>query len=288
MRHDLRRGAALMLLAMFLLTLMGALVKEVTQRVPFVEVACIRNLLTLPVVVALAWRKGGLVWRTRRFGGHLARASTGICGMLMAFFALSALPLADQTVLSYTQPLFLILLAIPVLGERPTPRRWAAVLLGFGGVLVVALGQGIAGGQAPAWIYGLAVAQGLVAAVTVLLVRQLSGTESSTTIVLWQSVLMAALSGLPLPFLWQTPGGTDLLLLLAIGLVGGLGQVVLTESYASAQVSALGPYFYSGLIWAMLLGLLLFGEPPGVAMLAGSVLIVGAGLMILPGELRKP
>ncbi|UFN51295.1 DMT family transporter [Roseomonas sp. OT10] len=289
MRHDIRRGALLMLGATLTLTLMGALVKLLSARIPFLELMVFRNMLALPVVLAIAaTRPGGVRLRTKRPLGHLVRALTGLCGMGLSFYTLTLLPLADQTVLSYTQPLFVILLAIPFLGERPGPRRWVAVLTGFAGVMVVALGQGaLGGGSAPAWAYFLAAAQGAVAATTVLMVRQLSGTETSTTIVLWQSMLMTAITATMLPFVWVPPTGQEWLLLLIMGLLGGLGQVLLTEAFASALVSALGAYSYSGLIWAMLIGLLVFGDAPGLAMLGGAALIVAAGLVVLRGEGRK-
>lgn len=288
MKHDLRRGALLMLGATLTLTLMGALVKLLSARLPFLELMFFRNMLAMPVVVAIAaTRPGGVALRTKRPLGHLLRACCGLLGMGMNFFTLTLLPLADQTVLSYTQPLFVILLAIPFLGERPGPRRWAAVLIGFAGVVVVAAGQGaLGGGSAPAWAYGLAAAQGAVSAATTLMVRQLSATEASTTIVLWQSLLMTAMTTTILPFVWVAPTGQEWLLLLVMGVLGGFGQVLLTEAFASAQVSSLGPYTYSGLIWAMLIGLLVFGDPPGAAMLLGAALIVGAGLVVLRGEGR--
>jgi len=124
-------------------------------------------------------------------------------------------------------------------------------------------------------------------AATTLLVRSLSGTERSTTIVLWQSVLMTVFTGLALPFVWVTPTGKEMLILLVIGLVGGVAQVLLTEAYASAQVSALGAFSYTGILWAVLLGWLAFGDRPGLATLAGAALIVAASLTIMHRELRR-
>ena len=277
----------MMLGATLAFTLMGALVKLAAPRIPFPEMMFFRNFLAVPVAVLFALRRGAGL-RTRRLGGHVARAGTGLLAMTCSFWALTLMPIADQTALSFTNPLFVILLSIPFLGERPGWRRWVGVGVGFVGVLVVALGQGAFGGGAvPGWAYGVAVSQGIFAGLTTLLVRQLSATESSATIVLWQSLLMATLTALALPLVWVTPTGTELLLLLGIGLIGAVGQVMLTEAYASAQVSALGSYSYTALIWAMLLGWAVFGEAPGLAMLAGSALIVVAGLVVLRGEIAR-
>lgn len=287
LRHDMRRGALMMLGATACFALMGVFVKILSARLSFLELMFFRNLLSLPVVLAAGLGTGALL-RTRRLGGHALRALSGMMGMGCAFLALTLLPLAEQTALNYTQPLFIILLSIPWLGERPGVMRWAAVGIGFLGVLVIAAGQGAgawAGG--PAAGYAIAALGGFFGALSTMLVRQLSATEPSTTIVLWQALLMTGMSALGLPFVWVTPGWGELGLLLAMGLVGGVGQVLNTEAFASAQASSLGPYTYSGLLWAGLLGWLVWGEAPGAAMLAGSALIVGAGFLVLRGEFGR-
>ena len=148
-------------------------------------------------------------------------------------------------------------------------------------------GQGLGSGTGLVAGYGVAALGGFFGALSTMLVRQLSATEASTTIVLWQALLMTGMSALGLPFVWVTPGWGELGLLLAMGLVGGVGQVLNTEAFASAQASSLGPYTYSGLLWAGLLGWLVWGEAPGAAMLAGSALIVGAGFLVLRGEFGR-
>jgi drug/metabolite transporter (DMT)-like permease len=290
-RHDIRRGALCMLAAHALFTAMNVLVKELGGRIPVVELMVFRSVFALPVLMAILLRSGlGLgSLRTRRLGGHALRAGTGIAAQSCGFFALTLLPLAEQTALGYTQPLFVTMLAIPFLGERVGIHRWSAVAIGFCGVLVIAAGQGALGGVAGAPVMGIAtaVAQGMFSALTTLLVRQLSATESSTTITLWQSLLMGGFSLLLLPFFWVTPTPLELGLLILMGLVGGAAQWLLTEAWASAQVSALAPYSYSALLWSMAFGFLAFGDLPGPAMLAGSVLIVAAGLYILHRELVR-
>jgi drug/metabolite transporter (DMT)-like permease len=289
LRHDLRRGALLMLGATACFALMGAFVKELSTRYAFLELMFFRNAFSLPIVLAAGLRMGALL-RTRRLGGHAVRATSGLMGMGCSFFSLSLVPLADQTALNYTQPLFIILLAIPWLGERPGAARWAAVGIGFLGVIVVAAGQGAGGGAVTGGLvlgYSVAALGGFFGALSTMLVRQLSATEPSTTIVLWQALLMTGMTGLALPFVWITPSLGDLGLLVLMGLIGGVGQVLNTEAFASAQVSSLGPYTYTGLLWAGLLGWLVWGEMPGVAMLAGSALIVGAGFIVLRSEFRR-
>ncbi|WP_376094191.1 EamA family transporter [Roseomonas sp. CCTCC AB2023176] len=286
LRHDARRGALCMLGAAALFTVMSALAKHLSDRIPFNELMTFRCAFALPVTLFVGWR-AGMFFRTRRLGGHALRSLAGICGMACGFYSLTLLPLADQIAVNYTQPLFVILLAIPWLGERPSPIRWAAVALGFVGVLVVALGQGAFSGSANTWGYAVAAIAGLFGGLATMLVRQLSATESSTTIVMWQSLLMTLMISVTVPFTWVTPSWTELGIMVLMGLVGGVAQVLLTEAYASAQPSSLGPFNYTGLIWAILLGWLVFGDTPSWPMLAGSALIVAAGFLVLRGETRR-
>jgi drug/metabolite transporter (DMT)-like permease len=290
LRHDVRRGAICMLSAHLLFTIMSAMVKQLSGPIPVIELMFFRSAFALPVVALIVARYGSFAeLRTRRFPGHFTRACTGTAAQACSFFALTALPLADQTVLGYTTPLFVTMLAIPLLGEQVGIHRWSAVLLGFLGVLIIAVGQGAghASGPLAMWGLGAAIAQGFFSALTTLLVRQLSASESSTTITMWQSILMTSFTLLVLPFLWVTPDAGQFLLLMLIGLVGGVAQVLLTEAYASAQVSALGPYSYSSMIWSVALGWLLWGDQPTIWMLVGAVLIVAAGLYILHRELVR-
>ncbi len=279
-----------MLAATVLFTVMGALIKQVGDRIPFFEIMFFRSLLAMPVVLAIVFRIGNPQLRTERFPQHVLRACTGATGMACSFFSLTVLPFAEQTALTYTTPIFTTLLAIPFLGERVGVHRFSAVGLGFLGVLVIALGQGAFGGSIDPWValgIGIATFSGLVSATTTLLVRSLSATERSTTIVVWQSLLTTALTAMTLPFVWVTPGWEAFLILIGIGAVGGVAQVLLTEAYASAQVSSLGAYSYTGILWAVLLGWIAFGESPGWPTLLGAGLIVMAALYILHREMVR-
>ncbi|UPY35157.1 DMT family transporter [Sediminicoccus sp. KRV36] len=291
LRHDAKRGALLMLASTALFTMMSAVVKLVGARIPFFEIMFFRSILALPVVFLIVTRMGGgASLTTQRFPQHVLRAMTGTAAMSCSFFALTVLPLAEQTALTFTTPIFVTLLAIPLLGEKVGIHRFGAVGLGFVGILVIALGKGAFMGPMDPWIiFGMAVAvmHGVFSAATTLLVRSLSATERSTTIVLWQSLLMTGFTALTLPFVWVTPMGQEWLLLILIGVVGAIAQVMLTEAFASAQVSSLGAYSYTGILWAVLLGWILFGEAPGIATFIGSGLIVLAALYIMRREMIR-
>ncbi|MBV1829826.1 DMT family transporter [Komagataeibacter sp. AV436] len=286
MKHDLKRGALLLASATFFTAALNALQKLTGSTLPALEIIFFRNLFSLPFVLLIASRSG-IVLKTQHFGGHVLRSVVGLISMIMVVITVTRLPLAEQQVLSYTQPLFLVLLSIPLLHERPSVQRWIAVSLGFSGVIVVALGKGLlhghgaTGAAVPNWAYFVALAQGAVGALTTMQIRQLSATESSTTIALWQAILMTVMTALPLPFIWTTPGLTEAGCLVAVGAFAGIAQVLQTEAFASAQVSAIGPFAYSGLLWAALIGWFGFGEIPGIAMGIGGLLIIGSGVWML-------
>jgi drug/metabolite transporter (DMT)-like permease len=280
-----------MLGACALFAAMGAGVKTLSGTSPFPELMFFRCALAMPVVGAIAFRAGRWdLLRTKRFGGHFYRACTGMLAMSCSFYALGLLPLAEHTALTNATPLFVTMLSIPFLGEQVGAHRWSAVVVGFIGIMVIALGQGaFQGGAGELAMAGVvaAVAQSLFSGVTTMLVRGLSETESSTTIVMWQSLLMTALTGLVLPFVWVTPSMDQLALLVLIGLLGGMGQVLLTEAWASAQVSAIAPLSYSGIAWAALLGWIVFGDLPSAWTLLGAGLIVAASLYIMHREMKR-
>jgi drug/metabolite transporter (DMT)-like permease len=295
LRHDMRRGVLLMLAACAVFTMMGALIKALDGRIPVAEVMFFRSAFAVPVVllVVMRARRGRSVigtLRTRRFPAHLLRAMTGTAAQACAFYSLALLPLAEHTALTNTTPLFVALLSIPFLGEKVGIHRAGAVLLGFAGIVVIALGQGGFGqdlqGAARLGLL-IAVGNGIFSAATTLLVRRLSDTESSTTITLWQSLLMTAFAAAALPFGWATPSLAELALLVMVGVLGGIAQIMLTEAWASAQVSAIAPYSYSSLLWAMLFGWIAFGDVPGWLTILGAALIVAASLYILHRELRR-
>lgn len=244
----------------------------------------------------LFWRQFGASWlvaavvlagpgiaslRTERFGAHLLRAGIGLCAMACTFTALSLLPLAEATTLGFSMPIFATILGALVLGEPTGWRRWAAVLVGFAGVLVVAQpGSGhfpIAGAAA-----GIAAAM-LTATVSILL-RQIGRTEAPLTIVFWFSVLSLVPLGALYPFWAQAHPASVWIILIALGLTGGAGQILMTTSLRFGAVSAVVPMDYTALIWATLFGWLVFDRLPTSATWIGATVIVGSGLYIVSRE----
>lgn len=285
LREEIGKGIAYMLAAVALFNVMGALVKAMTAHYPVGQVMFFRNAAALPMALAILAGTGGLrTMRTERPWGHLVRALSGFAAMGTGFFALSQMPLVDATALSFTQPMFLTLLAIPILGERVGIHRAGAVAGGFVGVLVLSAGQGGFAGPVGAVALVAALLNAALSACTALLVRMLSATESSATITAWQSLLMTLLCAGLLPFGWVTPSLADVLLLLAIGSCGGVAQYWMTQAYRFGPASVNSAFNYTGIVWAVLFGWLMWGELPGTAVVVGSVIVILAGLYILHRE----
>lgn len=280
LRHDRARGIALRLTAVTCFSIMAAAIKLASDRgVAAAELMFWRALFGLPPLLAwVAARRQREVWRTRRPMAHLTRSIIGLTSMAFAFTALTLLPLAEATTISFVAPLFALALSAPVLGERVGAARWAAVGVGFVGVLVVVQPGG---GALPltGTMVALAAAFG-VACVTVTL-RSISRTESTETTVLYFTLFACLVTGALLPWFATPHDGESWALLVAIGLVGGIGQIGLTGSLRHAPIAVLAPIDYLQLLLAVALGWLLFGTQPALSTCVGAALIVGSVLATL-------
>jgi len=275
-----RRAILLIVAAAALFSVAGACVKGLRDGLPLAEVVLGRNLCAVPVLVWLMRKEGGLrALATRHPGLHLIRMLGGLIGMAGTFYGYAHLPLATVTALGFTMPLFLTLLAVPLLGERVGPRRGAAVLIGFGGVLLMALPGGGVGDDALALAGVLAAA--LAWAVAMITIRRMGAVgESNAAIVLWFALGAALVSALFCIPVWQWPTASQWALLVAIGGISALAQVLMTEAYRRGEASLLAPFEYSAILWTSLLGGVLWGELPDGWDLLGIAVLVGSGLYI--------
>ena len=236
-----RRAVLLVLGAAAVFSVAGVFVKALGGEIPLAQVVFCRNLFCIPVLLPLLWRHGGLrALRTSRPWLHAWRTAAGLTGMVGAFHGYATLPLATVTALGFTMPLFLTLLSVPLLGERVGPRRGAAVLVGFGGVLLMANPAGMPEGQALA--VGLALVGALGWALAMISIRRLGDSgEKGVTIVLWFAISAAAVSGVACAPGWVAPTATQWLLLAGTGLVSAAAQVMMTEGYRRGEATLLGP-----------------------------------------------
>jgi drug/metabolite transporter (DMT)-like permease len=239
-----------------------------------------RSLFAVPALLPRVWAAGGLAaLRPRRPWLHVVRVTTGILGMAGAFYGYAVLPFALVTALGFTMPLFLTLLSIPLLGERVGPRRGAAVLAGFGGVLLIALPGG-GGGAALGGV--LMVLLGAIGwALSMITIRRMGAAgEANATIVLWFALgatLVCGVASLPV---WVAPTPLQWAMLAGTGLVSALAQVMMTEAYRRGEATLLAPFEYSAILWTTLMGVAVWGELPDGWDAAGIAVLVASGLYI--------
>jgi len=285
------RAVVLKLASTVAFALMGACIRFTTQTVPIGEVVFFRGAFAiLPVVVVYAFRRElRSAIRMSRPREHVGRGILSAFAMYLNFTSLSLLPLADATAISFTSPLITVALAVILLKERVMAYRWIAIAVGFSGVLIMLaphLGdRGLSAAQI-AWAGStLGAAAGLAAAfcnaATTIQTRRMTQTETTSAIVFYFSLFCALWGLATLPFGWKLPSLAEWPALVALGVLGGLGHIVLTESYRLAPASVIAPFDYIAMIWAVVLGYLAFGEVPGVLILAGAAVVVGANLFVI-------
>jgi Predicted permeases len=285
-------GIAMKIASTAFFAVMMALVKMVAERMPLGEVVFARSFLgVIPVLVWLAMRgEVAAAWRTRRPFSHVMRAVAGTISMFFWFGSLARLPLPDATAINYAAPLITTALAALLLGEVVRAYRWSAVAVGFLGVVVV-LSPHLSGltklsGDTGTIGAAMALGSAFFAALAMISIRRMSGTEHPGAIVFYFMMSASVMALATVPFGWVMPTPTEWGLLVAIGLLGGLGQVFLTLSYRYAEASVIAPFDYSSMLFVLILGFVLFGEVPTLAVLVGAAIVIGAGVFVIWRERR--
>jgi len=274
------RGALCMVASGAFFAVMMAMVRLLSHDLhPFVS-AFFRNSLGLAFLMPWVAGAGFATLRTGRFRVHGLRAAFGLGAMLCLFTALSRMPLAEVTALSFTAPLFATVGAALVLRERVRLRRWGATLVGFAGALIV-LRPGLASID-PATPIALTAAAFMAAAM--LSIKSLSRTEHPNAIVFMMGVFMAPASLIPALFVWTPPSWGDVPWLLLMGLAATAGQVLLTRAFTFAEASAVMPYGFAQLAFVSALGYAIFGERPDLWTWIGGAVIVAATVYIARRE----
>lgn len=246
----------------------------------------------LPVVAVMAWRHQlRTAFFTRKPLGHVVRGLVGVTAMGLSFHALTKLPLPEWIAINYAQPLIIVVLSAVFLGETVRVFRWTAVVVGLAGVVIIVwpkLTLLSGGGIGDVEVLGAlaALAGATVSSVAAMLVRQLVSTEESSTIVFWFSITCTVAGLLTLPFGWTALSGAQTTLLVLAGLCGGVGQILMTESYRHADLSTIAPFEYTSVLLGIVLGYVVFSEVPTLYTLVGSTIVVAAGLFIIWREHR--
>lgn len=285
MRGENLQGIALMLLAMAVLSMMDATMKQMAGHYPPLEVATLRGLVSLPFVIAwIGFRERGFGTLFRiRWRWHLARGVLAVLMLTSFIYAISGMPLSEAYSLFFIAPLMITALSVPLLKESVDGRRWIAILTGFAGVLIV-----LRPGFIAIDLTALAVLVGATCyALNAITVRILGRTDSTAAMTFWFMVMLVIGAGALAAPDWVAVRAADAGWLVAMGVTGAAGQVFLTEAFKRAPVSIIAPFEYSALFWGVLLDLAIWGELPGPIVFAGAAVIVGSGLYLIHRE-RKP
>jgi drug/metabolite transporter (DMT)-like permease len=280
------RGIAYMMLAMLLLTIGDALTKWVGSHLPVGQVVFFRALFIFIPTFAIIFTSGGMATlhvSNRRGVG--VRALWYISATAMISTSMILLPLADAVALLFAGPLFVTALATPMLGEHVGWRRWAAVLVGFSGVIIMLR-------PTPDAIQFLAIVPivaALFSALRDVTTRKISATESSNAIMFWSNLLLLCAAATTSLFGWKPMTFADLWQLALMGIIVGVAHWVMIEAFRLAEAAVISPFKYTGIVWGTLLGYFFWGTIPDAFLLTGGALVVASGLYILHRETRaKP
>ena len=267
------------------LATMAALIKLASERgIHLLEILFWRQAITIPVLLAYVSMSGGLAMLvTKRPGTHAVRATYGMIGMVLNFGGVILLPLAEATTMNFTAPIWAVILSTLLLKEKVGAWRWSAVLFGFGGVILIAQPGS---GHIP--LFGALVALGgaFMIALISIQIADLNRTDKPLTIVFWFAAISTPVMALALPFVFRPHDTTGWLLLLAIGLAGTAGQLLLTAALRFGAIASVIVMDYSALFWATLYGLLFWQVLPPASTWLGAPLIIAAGLVIAWREHR--
>ncbi|WP_272494109.1 DMT family transporter [Stenotrophomonas mori] len=274
------RAALLMFGSAMAFGLMAIAIRYSTRYVPTQEVAFFRNSFGLLALLPMLLRPGHAPLRTQQLPRYLLRSAIGLASMLCGFWALGHLPLSQAISLSYSTPLFVTIAAALWLGEMVRVRRWAAVIAGFIGVLVI-VRPGSHGFQAGSLI---AVMAAMLSALVSIQIKQLTRVDSPDTVVFYTYVFWVPLSLLPALFVWVWPSGIAWAYLLATGIMGTIGQLLWTRALRLGEVSALTPISFTQLPLVVVLGWLLFDETLDRWTILGAAIILASNAYIAHRE----
>ena len=275
------RGIGLIVVAFALFSVVDSLMKHLTATYPLVQAVFFNASCSLIPITGYALLTGGRrMLATRRPGVQLLRAMTGTGAGVGAFFAFSRMPMADVYVILFSAPLIITALSGPLLGEPVGIRRWAAVLVGFAGVVFMlrpteaVVDVGAIGALVSAVCFSL----------SALIVRRMGQSETAPSWPFYGNLFTLSLL-IPLqPFVWVPPAVADLPLLIGTGLVGGTALLCLFAAFRMAPGPVVAPFQYTQMLWGVLYGLFIFGDVPDPSLALGAGVVIASGLYILRQE----
>ncbi len=271
------QGILLVAVGVFSLTINDAMVKHLGETYPIAQVVFFRMLCALPFVLALALYMGGpRVLRIRRPVFHFGRGLIFTVAAFTFYLSLTLLPLAETTAIAFSGPLFVALLSLPLLGERPTPRQWLATIAGFIGVMLI-----VRPGSATFTLAALVpLVTALGYALFMMSARFLRSDENLWATMAYATAVPLICSALLLPWFWQPPEPAHWPFFIGSGIFGGLGISLITQGFRVGVASAVAPFEYTGMIWAACFGWFFWHEVPSALTITGGVVIAATGVFL--------
>ena len=278
------RGITIMVISLFFFMSSDTVSKWLTQDYPVGEIIFVRSFfIYVPIFVFLFFRPQPLKLNAGNWRMHVLRSSLFVASTFIIIYSVKLLPLADVIAYLHSAPLIIAALSVPLLGERVGWHRWAAITVGFFGVLVMVRPTPEAFQVAALVPLAGAFATSLRDIAT----RRMSATESSSAILTWSTAGLIVASAFTLPFEWKTPDLVGFGLMALSGVLNGIAHFMMIEAYRLAQAAIVAPFKYSSIPWGVLFGYLIWGDFPDPWILTGGTIVVSAGLYILHRETRN-
>lgn len=275
--QNIRLGIGLMMIGLALFTVGEVIVKTLIRDYDITQVVWARYIFHALVTFAVFSRINVFRQaRTTRPGLHITRSALMLVATTLFFFSLRYLQLADAVAINFVAPLLVTALSIPILKEKVGIRRWAAIFVGFGGVLIIIRpGMGVMH-----WAAILPLCTAVCYAFYQILTRIAARTDDTQTSLFWTSAFGVVVTSIAVPFFWIPPSLTEWVMMIALGTVYGLGHYLLIRGLEIAPASKLSPFLYTQIIWATLLGFAFFDHLPDLPTLIGVAIVIGSGLYI--------
>lgn len=273
--NNILLGSICILLGELCFVSMGALVKLLAESMPSQNIVFFRNFFGLLALAPIIISFGAASLKTKVLHLHLLRSLSGIAAMYCFFYALGNLPLADAMLLKITVPLFIPVIAFLWISENMSTRTILAILIGFSGAIIMLKPAGTIQLASLAGLLG-----GALAALAKVTIRRMSSTEPTSRIVFYFAVVSLSVSSIPLLSSWQNPSQQEWFYLMLLGVMGTCGQLFLTRAYSLAPANRVGPFTYSSIVFASLIGWLFWDEQIAFLTISGATLIIFAGVLI--------
>jgi drug/metabolite transporter (DMT)-like permease len=274
------QGALWLVSGGFIFTSTSAMIRLLSTQIESVQTAFFRAVIS--VILLLPMIAAGRVkpWHSKRIAGHFWRTAMGTASMVLGFYAVSMLPLADATAIAFSQPLFSVVVAALIVGEKVRWRRWSATIIGFAGVLIM-----VRPGEGSLQLGALvALANAAAVAISILLVKRLSDSETPLMILTQFAIFSTLLLTVPAILVWRWPDLWGWVLAFGIALSATVGQYFWVQAFKSGEMSAVAPFEYMRLPFAVFVGWLIWGEMPVVWTYVGAAIVIGSALYIAHRE----